>query len=788
MAYTKDVTAKAGTNGYNECDTNADTCVLGANFIPLSMTNRTADVYPYDRAYKPIANVPIITGATAWDDDKSGQTYILVFHESLFYGTKLDHSLINPNQVRVHGVDLWDNPFDRNHNLEIDTGDGLVIPLRFHGTKLRFQSRVPTSSELNNCSHISMTSQREWNPTQIALGEISSSTQAPHAVSVGEAFVSYTPSSCDSPLIFHYDDAVGDDYLLHSVNPSLVELRERLISQIDISPTRLDDIPARRTFVSHDRHSKLSAENVSECWGIGIKRAQQTLMATTQRGTRSAILPLSRRYRADRRFNLKRLNAKFSTDTLYADIKSLHQNIAAQIYSHKVGFAACYPITALDGTQIGNTLRDFCNDFGVPEELKFDGAMVQVGAKTLFQQLIRLHNIKYHVSEPRRPNQNPAEGSIREIKKRWYRIMVKKNVPKRFWDYGLVWICETGNISVSSSRYAKGRTSIEFITGETPEISEYLDFSFYDWVTYKSDAGLGEEQLGKWLGVSHKIGDMMSYWVLPISGKVISCVTVQRLPHLEQAKEEVQQKMEEFKEVIRKALDANHVDNSIMAQAQPKWNRLSLEDDDVDFIEDFNRVINDSSIPDADTPTSNGELKDKESTPDGYDNYLGMELGMPRGHDDQLLRARVKRRAIDVDGVPVGVRNNNPLLDTRLYEIEYLDGTIEHVTANVIAECLLAQVDDEGHRQLLLSEIIDHRVTDEAIRGEDGFVTTSSGARQRIKTTRGWELCVEWKDGATDWVSLKDIKHAYPVQLAEYAIHNKLQNEPAFAWWVPFTI
>jgi hypothetical protein len=34
-------------------------------------------------------------------------------------------------------------------------------------------------------------------------------------------------------------------------------------------------------------------------------------------------------------------------------------------------------------------------------------------------------------------------------------------------------------------------------------------------------------------------------------------------------------------------------------------------------------------------------------------------------------------------------------------------------------------------------------------------------------------------------VALKDIKHSYPVQVADYAIANKIDDEPAFAWWVP---
>ena len=124
--------------------------------------------------------------------------------------------------------------------------------------------------------------------------------------------------------------------------------------------------------------------------------------------------------------------------------------------------------------------------------------------------------------------------------------MHKKRVPKRVWDYGLVWICETGNLSVSQSHYANGRTSLEAITGETPDNSEYTDFGFYDWVVYHDNAGLGEPYLGRWLGVSHKIGDMMPYFILPIACKVISCTTVQRLTHADQLQRENIIRMNEY--------------------------------------------------------------------------------------------------------------------------------------------------------------------------------------------------------------------------------------------------
>ena len=52
------------------------------------------------------------------------------------------------------------------------------------------------------------------------------------------------------------------------------------------------------------------------------------------------------------------------------------------------------------------------------------------------------------------------------------------------------------------------------------------------------------------------------------------------------------------------------------------------------------------------------------------------------------------------------------------------------------------------------------------------------------RTSRGWKLLVEWKEGVSDWIPLKDLKESYPVQVAEYAVANNLETEPAFSWWV----
>ena len=211
----------AKTTAENECDTNANTCCLGKNFVVLTPTYRTADVYAYDTSIRPIEYVPIVSGATAYDDPITGDTYILVFNESLYYGKKLDHTLINPNQLRAYGLPLWDNPFDPMHALSIEVNSTLRIPLQAHGTKISFRTRVPTNDELTSCEHIQMTSAHPWNPSEVQLSQVTAhGGSTPSWKRRIEPLVS-CPCSIFSGQS-EYVDPTSDKALLHSVEPSLI--------------------------------------------------------------------------------------------------------------------------------------------------------------------------------------------------------------------------------------------------------------------------------------------------------------------------------------------------------------------------------------------------------------------------------------------------------------------------------------------------------------------------------------------------------------------------------------
>ena len=79
-----------------------------------------------------------------------------------------------------------------------------------------------------------------------------------------------------------------------------------------------------------------------------------------------------------------------------------------------------------------------------------------------------------------------------------------------------------------------------------------------------------------------------------------------------------------------------------------------------------------------------------------------------------------------------------------------------------------------------MSNITDNNSDGNEISISDGFIKSRNGNNLPNKTTNGWKLQVEWKDGSTSWVPLKDLKASNLIELAEYKINNNIEHKPAF--------
>jgi hypothetical protein len=207
---------------------------------------------------------------------------------------------------------------------------------------------------------------------------------------------------------------------------------------------------------------------------------------------------------------------------------------------------------------IANALQGFIDDVGIPETLVCDFASEQTGKNKDVMRIIRQSNIKLRPAEKGRgiTQNHRAETEIREIKAKWKSRMRSNQVPTRLWDYGLVYNAEIQSIL---ARGADLRPGIERLTSDTINISKWLDFDFFDQVWYwdqkKMDMTEEQASLGRWLGIAHRIGSDMTYWILTESGKVIARLIVQHVTTTDMLADAMKTRMSTFDANLHTRLD-----------------------------------------------------------------------------------------------------------------------------------------------------------------------------------------------------------------------------------------
>jgi hypothetical protein len=275
----------------------------------------------------------------------------------------------------------------------------------------------------------------------------------------------------------------------------------------------------------------------------------------------------------------------------------------------------------------------------------------------------------------------------------------------------------------------------------------FLEFNFYEPLWYCNEIAAFPEpkgHIGRWLGQAFNVGQAMCYWILPPSGILIARSTVIPLSLEDLTLESVQQELIDFDQQIKSKyckdddIDKNSID-IITDQTDDQGDHMTPEFDSIE-----------EPTPEADNWDQNA-----------YDQYIAAEVILPVG--EQSMLGKVIERKRDHDGQPIGQAHYNPLLDTRIYQVEFPDGHCEEYSANTIAECLYSQVDSEGKQYLLINEIIIWEATDHALD----------------------EL---WKNGSTSWETLAAIKEAFPIQVSKFTVDLALQDKVAFKWWVPQVI
>ena len=340
-------------SGRIELDSHTDTIVLGSNCVILHHRGKVCEVLPYSDDYEAIKNIPVVCGTTLSTDNVDNQEYILVFNESLWMGDSLTHSLINPNQLHAFGMDVQDNHFSTEWLLIQPAFHDITIPLQTLGTIIFTNTRAPTDQELSKHPHIVLSSNADWDPHHVRFPSHDVEEESRSTINAIQTRQQY------DILNFCYYN-VEQSFVGTIDDP--VTFTEWLISSVQVHDPNMEkmDVASAQTFHTKERKTTVTAADLSEQWFIGLKQANKTIRATAQRLLQSAILPLVRRYRADRIYERPRFRGIDYTDTMHGHLKSLDGNRYTQVFATEDFFAAAYSMEAK--SMAGDALKEFITD------------------------------------------------------------------------------------------------------------------------------------------------------------------------------------------------------------------------------------------------------------------------------------------------------------------------------------------------------------------------------------------------------------------------------------------
>ena len=821
-------------------DSHANMVVLGKDSFIFEKTGRSCNVQPFDSQLGIASNVPIVDGAIAYDCPHTHLTYILVARNAL-YMPKLERNLIPPFIMRAGGVEVnekakihCDDPTIDDHCIIFKESE-LRIPLQLKGIFSYFPSRQPTIDELHNCDKVFITpDSSDWNPNCSSfemneramldyngdlnpperrlnnpmetedeikdLFEISSVTVEEWErlvdSNISSAHASFSHGNDSGEISGEDQDfaealsvrgevsklcaSLGSCNLRNENTPcslfqtptttTIDDLESMLSSMMD--EESMEKVQSVIASINASQPKGPSSSVLSKLWLISEPLAKGALEQNTQLCRHKADNSMSRQFSTnDRMLRYRRIQSSFFTDTMFATpkAKSTRGNTCCQVFVSDKGYVAVNPMKSQE--EYPTALHCFCKQVGVPVSLVVDAHSAQTSNKV--RRFCNQVGTTLRVLERGTPWANRAELYIGLLKEAVRKDMHASHSPMVLWDYAIERRAAIHNLIPRPLFQNNGLTPHSATFGSQGDISNLCNFGWYEWVYYRDHGSfpVNKLKLGRVLGPIKNEGNEMAQAVLTSKGTIIPRRTLRKLTPAELASSTEEHKRKHFDDIISSKLgDSMTMPPKPLPEASEPY-----EDDEENGI---------SSTPEDTDPVSSLGKSVYESSLN--DELIHAELYLPQG--EQMAPVKVIRRSKCEDGLTVGKYDDNPMANTMLYDVQFPDGEVREYSANIIAQNMYAQVDANGHHHTLLDAIIDYEKTERAVDKADAYITTSSGRRRLRQNTLGWNLLVSWKDGSQQWVPLKIMKDCHPVDTAEFAVSRNIDDEPAFKWWVPYTL
>jgi hypothetical protein len=558
-------------------DDGADSTIFGNGWHITEISHRVANLVGFDATSARKHGLPICNGITAVDLESG--TILLQVHEGVHNkGSK--HTLISEFQVRNHGC-ILDSVAKQHRASTTTKGtqsfmpnDETIVPLNIQQCLMTFQHRMPTEAELDSIVPIDITSPALWIPSD----HYDDPYGAPHLSSGSRTGPTHaTTMTGTTPNPAAIDPPASADIPSHPESGPDALTPDATVTSADIGPGDTDDfhdttlgpqepdlfffdavnslpLNVRAFHLSIDYKSLLADPVVDgfldaledheltghsesfETFAYVVRASEQfrkaekyqahlaylpldvikrTFDCTTQLATTIVTHYPMRRHMKSRfpQLNRRRLSETVATDTYFSNYRGLRGHTCAQVFfgltSHMINVYGMRTESEFPGVY-----QDFLREEGAPSILRRDNSQTQTGKKVT--ALNRDYVIGDQMTEPHHPQQNPAEmRAVRWLKEHTQVLLDRTGAPHMVWLDAQIYLAKIHNIVADPT--LDHRSPKEARHGETPDISKYLLFKFYQKIWYLDTTSSfpdSKEKAGYWLGPSDNVGDGMTFKIL----------------------------------------------------------------------------------------------------------------------------------------------------------------------------------------------------------------------------------------------------------------------------------
>ena len=429
------VFARVNQSNHHLIDRGANGGLAGADMRVIHTTPRKINIVGIDD--HELTGLNVVTAAALLDTQKG--PIIGVFHEYAHLGK--GRSIHAAGQMEWFNCQVDDRSKIVGGEQRIETSEGYVIPLSIEsGLVYMHTIRIPTDQDLQNYPHVFFTSPDIWDASVLD-----------HEI---------TPSLLED-INQHSDDSLLQD----SIFDKYGDLHHRAIQTLNIFcdlPSPPSGEPLTHAYMHDSNPAEEDWKSLRPYFGWQSEQVIKNTYQVTSRfgGTIPQHDYLKKHFKSRNPvFNIPRRNEAVATDTIFSDTPTINDGSTMAQFFVGRDTLVCDAYGIKTQKQFINTLYDNIRFRGAMTTLITDGGRYEISKKVA--DLLRNLFIKQHESDPYHQHQNKAEQ--------------RYGVVKRYINT-LMYVCHLLNATASPA--LGGLTPLQALTGQVPDISHFLHFSF----------------------------------------------------------------------------------------------------------------------------------------------------------------------------------------------------------------------------------------------------------------------------------------------------------------------